>query len=197
MRKLVSLFLSLFFIFGQVPFAFAGEVVDQQQLSGGGTETVGDYENTEYRSAQSFKLSATLTVTAVEIKRSSNPGAGSPTGNWTLRIETDSSNPTGTLANANASIVVTPPAANGTVKGSFATPFELAGATTFWIVIQCDNQATTNYWLLDRVFPSGYADGTVSRSSNGVWAMANDIDLYFKVFVQTVDTVTPKIIMIE
>jgi len=159
------------------------EVVDQQNTtSDGGYGTVGDSGGTEYRTAQSFKLSANLTVTAVEVM--CNAVSGSPTGNWTLRIETDSSGvPSGTLANANASKVVTPPTAGNTVKGSFATSFQLTGATSYWLVIQCNNQSNNYNWVMQGNGSSSYADGCLAQSGSGTWTAYSTLELWFKVYV--------------
>lgn len=161
------------------------ETVDQEQTSSANAIYFGDIGGAEYRQAQSFQLSGALTVTAVEIKRVS-PTVGSPSGNWTLRIETDSGGvPSGTLANANASIVVSPPAENTIIKGSFATPFALSASTTYHIVVQCDNQTTNYGWDSGYDATGSYASGNRCESTNGgsTWSGALG-DLYFKVYVQ-------------
>jgi nucleoid DNA-binding protein len=167
----------------------ATEVVDQQQTNGAlGGFTNGDVGGSEYRTAQSFKLSGLLTITAVEVMCYS--ASGSPSGNWTLRIETDSGGvPSGTLANANASIVVTPPTAGNVVKGTFAQDFSLTGATSYWIVIQNDNQSNDKWWQIARQDPSGtYADGNMASSTNGSWVAYTTHDAYFKVYTKSLQS---------
>lgn len=162
------------------------EVVDQQQTTKGGAGgTFGDSGGTDYTCAQSFKLSGNKTVTAVEIGQYLK--TGSPTGNWTLRIETDNANkPSGTLADANASVVVTPPADGATVKGTFATSFVLTGATLYWLVVALDNQTTDNCWTASSITPSGYADGSLAQQnkSTSVWSVYSTYSAEFKIYVQ-------------
>ncbi len=159
----------------------SSEQVDQQNaLHEGAGAFVGDYLGHEYRGAQSFQLSDNLLVTAVEVGNTLN--YNTPTGNWTLRIETDSSGvPSGSLADANASIVVAPPSPNNTVKGTFATPFNLTGSTTYWLVIQCDNQNSAG-WQPFMKETNVYANGTRAVSDNGVWGVITGHDLYFKIY---------------
>jgi hypothetical protein len=167
------------------------DVVDQQQTTGIGGGALGDIGGTEYRRAQSFQLSGAKTITAVEL--SAVVEAGTPSGNWTLRIETNNAGvPSGTLADANASIVVSPGAP---AKGTFATPFTLSASTTYWLVWQCDNQSNDTYWLIKAIEPSAYASGNAAYSANGSWTAQSTVDLYFKVYVQdyTTTELTPTI----
>jgi len=164
------------------------EYVDQEQPNADADYGVvlGDFGDDEYREGQSFQLSAELSVTAVEIKRFALT-SGSPSGNWTIRIETDSGGlPSGTLADANASIVVVPPAEGAVVKGTFATPFTLAGSTLYHIVVQCDNQSTNVRWNLCYWWSSDeYTDGDWMYYYTGSWHKRTDGDLYFKVYVES------------
>ena len=155
------------------------ESVDQQQLLDDASGlVVGDLSDTEFKSGQSFQVSATIPISAVTIKQIDH--TGTPTGNWTIRIETDSSGPTGTLADANASIVVTPPGDGTIVKGTFASTFTLNVSTTYWIVVSADAQSTNNYWRLLRTTSSQYANGNCAFY-NGSWNNV-DADLYFIVY---------------
>lgn len=166
-----------------------GEVVDQQQTYFADDHVyLGDNANLEYRSAQSFKLSATLTITAVEVYN--RLVDGSPTGNWTIRIETEVGGlPSGILAHANASVVVAPGAGGNIVKGTFASSFELAGSTSFWIVMLCDNQALNDKWWVGYDSTGDpYGDGRQASSTDGgaSWALRPIAsDSYFKVYVQS------------
>jgi len=158
------------------------QTVDQENTTAGGEDIIGDYSGSEYRYAQSFQLAAKTMITAVEIKQGS-ASSGSPTGNWTLRIETDNAGrPSGTLANANASVVVTPPGVNTIVKGAFANNFELA-AGTYHLKIDCANQSSGVYWNIKVNTSSVYANGHASQSINGSWNVsADNYDLYFKIY---------------
>lgn len=160
------------------------EIVDQQQTTSDQAGYVsGDISDSEYRSGQVFTPSIDCIVTAVEVKEAS--AQTSPSGNWTLRIETISSGkPSGTLANANASVVVIPPGTNTIIKGTFATPFKLFGGTQYAIVIQCDNQLTNRYWALCCTYSSAYSGGGATMSVDGSWlAPSTTEDLYFKIYI--------------
>jgi len=141
------------------------EVVDQQQTLSDNNASFGDIANSEYRNAQGFQLSGTKTVTAIELYINSK--SGSPTGNWTIRIETNNAGvPSGTLANVNATKTVSS-IDSGTLKVSFTTPFSLSASTTYWIVLLCDNQSTNNNWQMARQIGSNaYANGTSATSTN-------------------------------
>jgi len=129
-------------------------------------------------------LSSALTVTAVEIRENATM-RGTPTGNWTIRIETDNGGvPSGNLADPNASVVVTPLGAAGIIKGVFATPFVLTGGVVYYMLVFCDNQADANSWYVDINTSAGsYANGTLFYSTNGgtVWTTFA-ADLYFKIY---------------
>ena len=151
----------------------------------------GDGSNTEYHIAQSFSLAAAKTITAVEIKEG-GAVSGTPTGNWTIRIETESaSKPSGTLADANASIVVAPPGLSTTVKGSFATPFALSASTNYWVVVHCDNQGTNVRWNMRCQTPSQSTVGIVAYSANGTWTTASTYDMWLKVYTLVEATGNP------
>jgi len=164
------------------------ETVDQQQTDGTSTGLgFGNVGGQERRLAQSFQLSGDKTVIAVEVYcLQINAG---PTGNWTLNIDTDSSGiPSNILANANATITDTPPGAGTAKKYTFATPFTLLDATTYHIVVLCNNQENNKNWDMgasDNNNP--YANGNMSRSIDGgaTWvAYYTDRDLYFKIYTK-------------
>ena len=165
------------------------ESVDQEQTTIDLTVFyLGDSSDVEIRQGQSFQLSGDMSVSAVEIK-SGDAAAGSPSGNWTLRIETvdGGGKPSGTLVDAGATVDVTPPAANTVIKGTFATPIALSGSTTYWLVIQCANQSTGVGWYLSGNTEGGYANGARAQCVDGTWADPGAYDLYFKVYKAAVD----------
>ena|SRR3990167_3672338 len=183
MMKKLLIFFCLFLI-TQPCFA---ECVDQEQTTADtGNMTEGDSAGTEYRQGQSIQLTGTRTITAVEVSEG-DAASGSPVGNWTLRIETADGNgrASGTLADANASIVVSPPGTNTVVKGTFASTFSLSASTTYWIVIQCDNQANGSRWFIRYNSAGGYANGARSQSVNGVWTEPGALDIYFKLYASS------------
>jgi hypothetical protein len=158
----------------------ATEMTNQESTDNDFGQYFGNPGGVETRSGQGFTLSSETLVTAVEVRRHSGT-SGVPTGNWTLRIETNNAGvPSGTLANANASIVVVPPAEDAVIKGTFATPFVLSGATIYWIVAECNNQSTNVFWRL--TMGTGYTGGTSAIKTSGSWAANANYDFYFKVY---------------
>jgi len=164
--------------------ASVGESVDQQQTTYDNDDAFGKGSTNQMHYGQSFQLSGTLVVTAVEVRRGGST-SGTPSGNWTFRIETDNSGvPSGTLADANASIVVTPPAENTVIKGTFATPFSLNASTLYWLVITCPDQATNVYWTLSSKL-NAYGYYGAYWYTVGGWTGGWGWNRYFKVYVQS------------
>ena len=156
----------------------ASEAVLGSQLNGDTpVMRFGNHSGIHKETAHKITLTTSTFITAVEIKQG-NASEGSPTGGWILRIETDNAGVrSGTLANANATIVVSPPGANTIIKGSFATPFTLA-AGTYHIVALCGTQTDNNYWYL-----------TVNANASGVCQQIFDnipeiilYDMYYKLY---------------
>jgi len=157
-------------------------VIDQQQTTEQSYLSQGDEGGVEMRNAQSFQLSNKFVVTKVDISFHAN--VGSPTGNITLKIETNNAGePSGTLANANATkeLTITPAEWNSFI---FATPFILDGSTTYWIRLYCDNQATNSYFGVHYNSTGGYSGGNLGFFANGTWSNQANSDLCFKVYVQ-------------
>jgi len=164
----------------------AGEEVDQEFTTTTDDYYLGDLSDTEYWEGQSFQLSANKTVTAVELYL--NSVNGTPAGNWTIRIETDDGgDPSGVLADANATITDSAPEAASAKKYSFETPFALLGSTTYWIVVSCPAQATNDRWHTGGSNTGGYASGNRAYSTDGAasWTHNAERDMYFKVYVET------------
>lgn len=157
------------------------ESVLEQATDTSNQEWLGDVSDNEYRLSQGFQVSANSIITALELRQHSV--VGSPSGNWTLRVETDNGGePSGTLVHANASVVVSPPGNGNTVKGTFASSFSILANTLYWFVLNCDNQSTGVYWGITMSSASVYANGIVNISTNGTWAPRADLDFYFKVY---------------
>ena len=173
-------------------FGLHNEGVNQSQLNANTYTTVGDTGDTEWRLAQGFQFSSISIVSAVEIKQDSH--VGTPTGDWTLRIETDDSGlPSGTLVDVSASIVVTPPGDGNVVKGTFATPFSLSASTPYWLVIECDNQSASNAWYVSiNTSTNDYAGGNAAYKT-AAWHAYPNYDLYFKVYRIVTTETTPNI----
>ncbi len=142
--------------------------------------TCGDFSDTEYRPAQSFQVANTSTVFASSVRFGAN--GGSPTGQVTLRIETDNSGkPSGTLVDANATIAFTPSASawNNVV---FPGSFSLTASTTYWVRLYCDNQSTSNRWTISGYSSGGYASGDMAYTTDGGtnWTVTEQ-DIAFKI----------------
>lgn len=160
------------------------EIVDQQNTTYNTENYVGD-NGGEWWQAQSFQLSADFLVTKVSVFLIEAVGTFS--GNLTARIETNATDiPSGTLANANATIAFAPGTSPGEIIGTFAVPFTLNAATTYWITLTCDNQAPGNYLKLRENGASSYANGYDAYNLNSVgWTKETGRDMWFKVYVQT------------
>ncbi len=133
--------------------------------------------------AQSFQLSAgsTISAAALYLKK-----VGSPTGTMTLRLETDSSGPSGTLADANATATVAESGLStslGSITFTFAGTFALSASTTYWLVLSTDRAASnTNYviWGIDASSPS-YTSGQWATCVSSTWTPDANRDGVFSV----------------
>lgn len=135
------------------------------------------------RIAQSFQIGSTSTCDYVTLYLRK---FGTPTGTMTLRIETNSgSAPSGTLADANATITV----AESGLTTSYSnvtfnfTDFSLTGSTTYWLVLSTDRTASaTNYvtWGADGTSP-GYASGNLSTYASAAYTADTGRDAVFSV----------------
>jgi hypothetical protein len=167
----------------------ATEVVNQQQTSADIYRYLGGDSGSEFQVGQEFQLQSSTIVTAIEIKQVTT--AGIPTGNWTLKIETSdgSDNPTGTLANANASVVVVPPGNGTIIKGTFATSFILNSDTKYHITITAANQGADKGWGISSNSTNSYSYGGVNRGVNGSWTVYySDQALYFKIYTRSLQS---------
>ncbi|MFA5048494.1 MAG: choice-of-anchor R domain-containing protein [Patescibacteria group bacterium] len=145
----------------------------------GNTAGIGDISGTEYRQAQSFLLSNNAIITSVEVSFISN--YNSPSGQITLRIETDSTGPSNTLVDANATKTFTPTeSAYNTI--TFDTSFMIDKSTLYWIALRCDNQSADNAWRINTSNSGVYSGGQVYRSTDGgsSWSSPGDYDMTFR-----------------
>jgi hypothetical protein len=150
-----------------------------QEVIGAESSPIGDVDDIEYKSAQSFTLTDTKTITGIAIGFAAK--TGTPTGTVTLRIETDNAgSPSGNLADANLTTTFTPInlASNNIM---FSTSASLVSGI-YWIVLLCDAQATNNRWNTIKVTPSAYAGGFLSTYNGATWTAESDYDLAFRVY---------------
>jgi hypothetical protein len=137
--------------------------------------------------AQSFQISTASTVSEVDLWLKK---IGSPTGNMTVEIQTDSAGePSGTAVTNGTSNTVsasTLTTSFGDITFSFASNPSLASGTTYWIVLTtADSQSNTNYvvWGADTSTP-GYADGAMFGEDASTWG-ALSADAVFTVTAPT------------
>jgi len=123
--------------------------------------------------AQSFEISSGNTVETIKLWLKK---VGSPTGNLTLTIETDSGgDPSGTPVTNGTSHTVaasTLSTAYGWIEFTFATNPTLSGTTTYWLVLSTSDSADEfNYvtWGADDSVPS-YADGEMKSYASAAWS---------------------------
>lgn len=155
------------------------EIILAQATGNGLTLALGDASNVEYRRRQSVTLSRSDLITKLTITFGATNGT--PSGQVTCRIETDngSNQATGTLAHVNATVAFTPTqSADNTIN---FTDFTLA-AGKYWIVLNCSDQTTSNYWVLNARDSSGYADGNAAVTEDGSWTDQATYDLGFALY---------------
>ena len=121
---------------------------------------------------------------------------GSPTGNLTVKIQTDNSgSPSGTtITNGTSNTVAASSLATsyGYITFTFATPPSLGLSTQYHIVLEtADSQSNTNYvaWGADGSSPS-YADGEMKRERSAAWS-AESKDAVFQLVGSGVDYINP------
>jgi len=156
--------------------------VEESQTDYSGGMKLGGNLNYQYGAAQSFGLDGKTKITGAAFYIKSV--VGSPSGNITVRIETDDKGPTGTLAHANATATVSSPTVGGWNEVSFDR-FELE-ADTYWLVVTMGNQSNGNYYAVGRSAVDLYPKGQLAQTLDG--GSSWDLDTYphfdvaFKVF---------------
>lgn len=137
--------------------------------------------------AQSFQVSSLTPVAEVDLWLKK---VGTPTGNLTVEIQTDSAGePSGTAVTNGTSNTVsasTLTTSFADITFTFSSNPSLASGTTYWLVLTTsDTQSNTNYvvWGADTSTPS-YADGSMSGEDAGTWS-ALSADAIFTVTAPT------------
>jgi len=139
--------------------------------------------STNVKQAQQFTLDRDTIASSVELKFGDD--TGTPVGSVVVRIETDSSGPTGTLADFRAKSALSSITESDWNRFEFPNPFRLAAATTYNIVVEMPAQSgyysspASNYHTLQADGSSGYTDGAAYENT-GSWAAASR-DLLFKI----------------
>lgn len=152
----------------------AEQIIQKYEATPDADGSIGDLASTEYRIAQSFTISNSYNISAIAMSLLGL--TGTPSGNITVRIETDNgagegtSVPTGSLADANLTISTYNPRVAGWGKISFATP-AILGSGKYWIVLGCSNQSNNNAWQFDldntgSTYTGGHG---VYNTNGGAW----------------------------
>ena len=165
------------------------ELIDQSLTATGDTDKQLAGATTT-RVAQSFKASwqstENLYVTGVMLPLKKVSGT---TTDMTVRIETDSSGPTGTLANANATATITALTSTSYawITTKFSTAFTLAGNTTYWIVLKHTTEGSgtsIHAWYADASSPT-YANGSTATYASSAWTVDTATDQLFGLLTQS------------
>lgn len=157
------------------------EVILAQNTSTDTTLANGDIGNHEYQCRQSFTLDAGSIYTITRSSITWGANNGSPSGQTTLRIETDNGSdaPSGTLAHANFASTWTPTASSENVVDWTDTDI---AAGKYWLVLNNDAQSTNVYWNINANGTSGYAGGHAGRTYDGTYQDLSPMDTVFKVY---------------
>jgi hypothetical protein len=145
------------------------------------------------------KLSQGIQISSVDTAQSVKlwlKKVGSPTGNLTVKIQTDNAgSPSGTtITNGTSNTVAASSLATsyGWITFTFSTPPSLSAGTQYHIVLEtADSQSNTNYvvWGADGSSPS-YSSGDMKRERSAVWS-SEAKDASFQVVGDGVDYINP------
>lgn len=122
--------------------------------------------------AQSFQLSSAGEVRKARLNLSKTGSLSGDT--LTLRVETnDGGDPSGTLADANATATLDADTVGAVLADyvfTFTDTFALSGSTTYWLVLSCDYDGTSDYisWGAEGASGAGsYASGGAEYYDEG------------------------------
>lgn len=145
---------------------------------------LGKYGGHEVRVGQSFQLPMDGGVTKVSIYTGND--TGTPTGVVTLRIETNNAGfPSGTLVHVSATQTNADCKSIGWHEFVFSENIDLAALTTYWVVLDCDNQSDSNQYfnIGDDNLNNLYANGLTVQKYDGTWqAYGTVTDICFRVY---------------
>jgi hypothetical protein len=143
--------------------------------------------------AQGFQVTDAGTVSSVKLWLKK---VGSPTGNLTVKIQTNNAgSPSGsTITNGTSATVAASSLSTsyGYITFTFSTPPSLSAATQYHIVLEtADSQSNTNYvvWGADGSTPS-YASGEMKRERSAAWS-AESKDAVFQVVADGLQYIQP------
>ena len=143
--------------------------------------------------AQGFQISASSTVQSVRLWLKK---VGSPTGNLTVKIQTNNAgNPSGTTVTNGTSGTIAASSLSTSydwITFTFSTPPSLNAATQYHLVLEtADSVSETNYisWGADGSSPS-YANGEMKSEASAVWS-AESKDACFLMLTQGLQYINP------
>jgi hypothetical protein len=142
--------------------------------------------------AQSFQLGSSTTIGAVKLYLKK---VGSPTGNLTAKIYSDSGGSPNALITDGTSDAVaasTLSTSYGLITFAFSAPPSLTATTTYWIVFEtADSASGANYvvWGADASSP-GYTDGEMKSQVSAAWVTESK-DAIFEVTATATTFDTP------
>jgi hypothetical protein len=148
---------------------------------------------TKDKLAQGIQISSASTISTVRLWLKK---VGSPTGNLTIKLQTDSSgSPSGTTVTNGTSATVAASSLStsyGYIDFAFSTPPSLSATTQYHIVLEtADSASNTNYveWGADGSSP-GYASGVMKYEFSSTWS-AESKDAVFQVIAGDVGYINP------
>ena len=152
--------------------AGTGSTIDVSQESENFNGAVGDIGGVEYRHATSFQASGAITCPQVSLYMGAT--TGSPSGNFTVRIETDNAGvPSGTLVHADATKSLASITDSAWNVFAFPSAISLSASTTYWLVTSIDDQSSNVRWVWRLKDGNPYVGGVAKRSvdSGATWAV--------------------------
>lgn len=143
---------------------------------------------TQYKEGQSFQVTSSG-QSVVSVVISFGATTGSPTGQVTTSLQTDSSGPTGSNINGNATLTYTPTASsNNTI--TFPVPIPVTANTTYWIVTESVNsQSNGNFWNVNYTSSNVYSGGQAASYNGSSWTLFGSVDFNFSVNYQSTNPV--------
>jgi len=145
------------------------------------TYRVGDTGGTELKVGQCFKVTSAVNIK--EIKLFLKATATAPTGDLTVRLETENtSKPSGALitGDATGTIANFTDTTNVWKTCTLPTAIPLAAATNYWIVLSAAAQATDVGWDVAVNTANPYADGDLATYSPTTWTVQTGKDIIFQ-----------------
>ncbi len=143
--------------------------------------------------AQGIQISNNATISKIRLWLKKT---GSPTGNLTVKLQTDSGgNPSGTTVSNGTSATVAASSLStsyGWIEFTFSTHPALSGGVQYHIVLEtADSASNSNYvvWGADSSSPS-YASGVMKYESSSTWT-AESKDAIFQVIAGNVSYINP------